>query len=48
MDWLRDHMTETWLAVAVMLGVAEMFSLDLILIMLAVGAMAGVFTSASA
>ncbi|WP_372729595.1 NfeD family protein [Nocardioides sp.] len=46
MDWLRDHMWETWLALAVMLGVAEMFSLDLVLIMLAVGAMAGVLTAA--
>ena len=41
MDWFRDHMTETWLGLAVLLGVAEMFSLDLVLIMLAVGALAG-------
>ncbi len=41
MDWFRDHMTETWLGLAVLLGVAEMFSLDLVLIMLAVGAVAG-------
>ena len=41
MEWFRDHMWETWLALAIMLGVAEMFSLDLILIMLAVGAIAG-------
>ncbi len=41
MDWLRDHLAETWLGLAVLLGVAEMFSLDLVLIMLAVGALAG-------
>lgn len=34
-DW------QIWLALGVLLGVAEMFSLDLILIMLAVGAFAG-------
>lgn len=45
MDWIRDHLTETWLAVAVMLGVAEMFSLDLMLAMLATGALAGMVTS---
>jgi membrane protein implicated in regulation of membrane protease activity len=41
MEWFRDHMWETWLGAAILLGVAEMFSLDLILIMLAVGALAG-------
>jgi membrane protein implicated in regulation of membrane protease activity len=41
MEWFRDHLWETWLSLAVLLGVAEMFSLDLILIMLAVGALAG-------
>ena len=41
MEWLRDHMWEAWLGAAILLGVAEMFSLDLILIMLAVGALAG-------
>jgi membrane protein implicated in regulation of membrane protease activity len=45
MDWIRDHMTETWLALAVVLGVAEMFSLDLVLIMLATGALAGMTAS---
>lgn len=46
MDWLRDHMWETWLGLAILLGVAEMLSLDLILLMLAVGALAGVVTAA--
>ena len=41
MDWIRDHLWETWLALSIALGVAEMFSLDLILAMLAVGAAIG-------
>jgi len=45
MDWFREHLTETWLGLAVVLGVAEMFSLDLVLIMLATGALAGMTTS---
>jgi membrane protein implicated in regulation of membrane protease activity len=45
MEWIRDHLTESWLALAVVLGVAEMFSLDLLLIMLATGAFAGMLTS---
>jgi membrane protein implicated in regulation of membrane protease activity len=45
MDWIRDHMWEAWLGLAVLLGVAELFSLDLILLMLAVGAVAGVLTA---
>lgn len=46
MDWLQEHMWEAWLAVAFILGLAEMFSLDLILIMLAVGSLAGLLTAA--
>jgi membrane protein implicated in regulation of membrane protease activity len=45
MDWLRDHMWETWLGLSVVLGVAEMFSLDLVLIMLAAGAAVGMLTA---
>ncbi len=45
MDWLRDHLWETWLGVAIVLAVAEMFSLDLFLAMLAVGALAGMGTA---
>jgi membrane protein implicated in regulation of membrane protease activity len=41
MEWLRDHAWETWLGLTIVLGVAEMFSLDLVLIMLAAGALAG-------
>lgn len=46
MDWLRDHMWEAWLGLAIVLGIAEMFSLDLILAMLAIGALAGLVTGA--
>lgn len=45
MDWLRDNLTAVWLGLAVALGVAEMFSLDLVLIMLAAGAVGGLATS---
>jgi len=45
MDWLSDHLWSIWLAVAVVLGVAEMLSLDLVLVMLAVGALAGLVTA---
>jgi membrane protein implicated in regulation of membrane protease activity len=41
MDWFRDHLWETWLALSIALGLAEMFSLDLILAMLALGAVVG-------
>ena len=46
MEWFRDHGVETWLAVAIILGLAEMLSLDLVLAMLAVGALAGLVTAA--
>ncbi|WP_181311065.1 NfeD family protein [Nocardioides campestrisoli] len=45
MDWFREHAWETWLGVAVLLGVAEMFSLDLVLIMLAAGAVVGMLAA---
>jgi membrane protein implicated in regulation of membrane protease activity len=38
-DWLGDHLWGLWLLVAVALGVAEMVSLNLILLMMAVGAL---------
>ncbi len=41
MDWLGDNLWAAWVGAAVLLGVAEMLSLDLVLIMLAVGAVAG-------
>lgn len=41
MNWLIEHAWGVWLGAALVLGVAEMFSLDLILLMLAVGAGVG-------
>ena|SRR6478736_2830352 len=46
MDWLSENGWAAWLSVAVLFGVAELVSLDLILVMLAVGALAGMLTSA--
>jgi membrane protein implicated in regulation of membrane protease activity len=40
-EWLGDHLWAAWMVLAVALGVAEMVSLDLILMMLAVGALVG-------
>ncbi len=45
MDWLQEHLTQVWLGLAIVLGVAEMFSLDLVLLMLAVGAVVGMVLS---
>ena len=45
MEWLQDHLWETWLGLAIALGVAELFSLDLVLLMLAGGALVGVVTA---
>jgi len=39
-DWLGDHGWAIWLSLAFLLAVAEIVSLDLILIMLATGALA--------
>jgi membrane protein implicated in regulation of membrane protease activity len=41
MDWLRDHLWEAWLGAAIVLGVAEIIGFDLILLMLALGALVG-------
>jgi membrane protein implicated in regulation of membrane protease activity len=41
MDWLGDHLWAGWLALAIALGAAELASLDLVLLMLAVGAIVG-------
>ena len=45
MEWFQDHAWETWLAATILLGVAELFSLDLVLLMLAVGTGVGVLTA---
>ena len=47
-DWLGDHGWALWLSLAFLLGVAEVMSLDLVLIMLAVGALAGAGVSLAA
>ena len=39
-DWIREHAWATWLGLAVVLAVVEMLSLDLVLLMFAVGALA--------
>ncbi|MET0999451.1 MAG: NfeD family protein [Marmoricola sp.] len=44
-DWLRDHMWESWLGLAVVLGALELVSLDLFLAMLAGGAVVGAVTA---
>ncbi len=45
MDWLSDHLAFGWLGLAVLLGVLELLSLDLVLIMLAGGALAGMLVA---
>jgi membrane protein implicated in regulation of membrane protease activity len=41
MDWIGDHLWVAWLGAAFVLAVAEMASLDLVLLMLAAGAVGG-------
>lgn len=41
MEWLSEHAWQAWLALAALLGAAELLSLELTLLMLAVGAGAG-------
>lgn len=41
MDWFRDNMWAAWLVIATALGVLELLSTDLILVMLAGGALVG-------
>ncbi len=40
-EWVTEHTWAAWSAAAVLLAVAEMFSLDLVLLMLATGALGG-------
>jgi membrane protein implicated in regulation of membrane protease activity len=47
MEWLGDHLAAAWLILAVALGVAELVSLDLVLIMVAVGAIVGALAAAA-
>ncbi|WP_243057715.1 NfeD family protein [Nocardioides sp. SR21] len=46
MDWLSEHAWAVWTGLAVLLGMAELMSLDLVLAMLAVGALAGAVSAA--
>ena len=41
MDWISENAWAAWLGIAAILGVLEMFSLDLVLAMLAFGALIG-------
>ncbi|MGO4257099.1 NfeD family protein [Marmoricola sp. RAF53] len=41
MDWINDHAAASWLMVAIALAALELLSMDLILIMLAAGALVG-------
>lgn len=41
MDWIREHAWESWLIAAIALGALELVSTDLILLMLAGGALVG-------
>lgn len=45
MDWLSEHAWETWLALTILLGLAEMLSLDFVLLMLAAGAGVGLLAA---
>jgi membrane protein implicated in regulation of membrane protease activity len=47
-DWLGENAWAIWLSLAFLLAVAEIMSLDLVLIMLAAGAVAGAATAALA
>lgn len=47
MDWLSEHAWALWLGISAFLGIAEMLSLDLVLVMLAVGALGGAVTAAA-
>ncbi|MBA3310285.1 MAG: NfeD family protein [Nocardioidaceae bacterium] len=46
MDWLSEHDWQTWLIVALLLAGAELATLDMSLLMMAVGAAAGMLMAA--
>jgi membrane protein implicated in regulation of membrane protease activity len=45
MEWFREHLWESWLGLTILLGLAELFSLDFVLLMLAAGAGVGMLTA---
>ncbi|MFC7494080.1 MULTISPECIES: NfeD family protein [unclassified Nocardioides] len=47
MEWLGEHAWAAWVGAAAFLATAELFSLDLVLGMLAVGALGGAVTAAA-
>jgi membrane protein implicated in regulation of membrane protease activity len=47
-DWLGDNAWAIWLSLAFLLAIAEIMSLDLVLIMLAVGALGGAVVALAA
>lgn len=46
-EWIMDNAWVTWVGVAVLLSVAELLSLDLVLLMFGIGALAGAAASAA-
>ncbi len=44
-DWISENLWAIWAGIGIMLGVAELFSLELFLLMLAVGAGVGMLTA---
>ena len=47
MNWLASHPEAAWVSLAVLLAVGEVLSLDLVLLMLAVGALGGAAVAAA-
>lgn len=45
-EWIADNAWVTWVGIAVVLAVAELLSLDLVLLMMALGALAAAVASA--
>jgi membrane protein implicated in regulation of membrane protease activity len=45
MDWLGDHLAAVFFGLAILLAIAELASLDLILLMLALGALVGMLAA---
>mgnify|MGYP003523170286 CR=1 FL=1 len=44
-DWIRENAAATWIGIAVVLAIVEMMSLDLVLLMFALGALAAAITA---
>ncbi|MCW2769704.1 MAG: NfeD family protein [Aeromicrobium sp.] len=46
-DWIQEHAAASWLGLAVVLALVELASLDLVLLMVAVGALAAAIVAAT-